>query len=176
MYCDACDCGVHAQCYGYPLTTSIPTASWICQSCLASPAPPPSSFSSFPSPPPPLRCSLCPSPPSLCPLKRTTTGGWAHLCCALWIPEVFFRVSEGCDGVDLTQVGSVRAGRLCHYCGVRGVGVCGECTEGGCGRWYHVTCGMRHGILLEYRHTQHGDVVISLCHQHAKRWRKPRRK
>ena len=156
-----CNCGVHAQCYGFPLSISIPSSSWICQSCLA--APPPL---------PPPSCALCPSPPTSCPLKRTTTFQWVHLSCALWIPEVFFRLSDGCDAIDCTQVGPTRRGRRCHYCGGE-EGACSECSEGseGCGRWYHITCGMRAGILLEYRQGRDSDVVISYCHHHAKKWR-----
>ena len=34
------------------------------------------------------RCELCPSKDGA--LKRTDSGGWAHVVCALYIPEVRF--------------------------------------------------------------------------------------
>ena len=160
VYCDLCNCGVHAQCYGHPLSLSIPSSSWICQSCLA------------PSTPSPPTCALCPAHcASFCPLKRTTASSWAHLSCALWIPEAFFRLPDGCEAIDLTHMPASRRGRRCMYCG-SDEGVCGECSEGeGCGGWYHITCGMRAGILLEYKQGRDGDVVISYCHRHARKWR-----
>lgn len=178
VYCEICQCGVHAQCYGYPLSIHIPTDEWICQSCLASPPPPPTSALSAPSVP---QCCLCPVSSGL--LKRTTCGRWCHISCALWIPEVFFRVSDGCDAIDVSRISGSRYGRHCQYCSDSssgsgsGSGVCSECSEGvmgGCGVWYHITCGMRHGVLLEYRQGGKGreDVVISYCAQHAKQFRR----
>ena len=178
VYCEICQCGVHAQCYGYPLSIHIPTNEWICQSCLATATQPPTAL-------PPL-CCLCPvSGGGSGLLKRTTCGRWCHISCALWIPEVFFRVSDGCDAIDVSCVSGSRYGRRCEYCGVAGSGgageldggVCSECSEGvvgGCGVWYHITCGMRHGVLLEYRQGGKGreDVVISYCAQHAKQFRR----
>lgn len=35
-----------------------------------------------------MRCELCPSKDGA--LKRTDNGGWAHVVCALYIPEVRF--------------------------------------------------------------------------------------
>ena len=167
MYCDVCNCGVHAQCYGYPLSIDIPSAEWICQSCLAS--------ASLPSGCPPIACCLCPSSqPSAGVLKRTTTSEWAHLSCALWIPEVFFRLPDGVEAIDCCQLSSERRGRRCVYCGSE-FGACSECSEKqSCGCWYHITCGMRRGVLLEYRQGRgDGDaVIISYCHTHARKWRK----
>ena len=34
------------------------------------------------------RCELCPRKEGA--LKRTDSGGWAHVACALYIPEVVF--------------------------------------------------------------------------------------
>ena len=164
MYCELCQCGVHAQCYGYPLSVHIPSQEWLCQSCLSSTA-----TATQP------QCCLCPMAGGL--LKRTTCGRWCHISCALWIPEVFFRVGSGCDAIDVSRVSGSRYDRRCQYCGAGGVGACSECSEGvvgGCGAWYHITCGMRHGVLLEYRQGGKGreDVVISYCAQHAKQFRR----
>ena len=170
VYCELCQCGVHAQCYGYPLSIHIPHNEWICQSCLPAPSSPPTT--SAPPPPPPPHCCLCPTPSGL--LKRTTCGRWCHLSCALWVPEVFFRVSAGCDAIDVSRVSGGRLGRRCECCGTgSGSGACSECSEGGCGVWYHITCGMRSGVLLEYRQGKgREDVVISYCAQHAKQFRR----
>ena len=35
-----------------------------------------------------MRCELCPNKDGA--LKRTDNGGWAHVVCALYIPEVRF--------------------------------------------------------------------------------------
>lgn len=37
-------------------------------------------------------------------MKRTTDAQWCHICCALWIPEVFFVDSEALESIDYYQV------------------------------------------------------------------------
>jgi len=166
VYCDVCNVGVHAECYGYPLTIQIPTADWICEGCLAAPMSDPTI---------PIRCCLCPVLGGA--LKRTTVGSWCHLSCALWIPEVFFRVASGREAIDLTHILPHRLNHRCDYCG-QSEGACNQCSELGCGRAYHITCGMKRAILLQYitGNKNEPDVVISYCTQHTKKWKPKTRK
>ena len=73
VFCDKCNICVHQACYGI---TSIPSGPWLCRTCNLNITP---------------KCELCPSKGGA--MKATKSGKlWAHVSCALWIPEV----SIGC--------------------------------------------------------------------------------
>ena len=69
VFCDQCNICVHQACYGI---TDIPSGPWLCRTCSLGIKPP---------------CELCPNKGGA--MKSTRTGQkWAHVSCALWIPEV----------------------------------------------------------------------------------------
>lgn len=73
VYCDGCDVAVHADCYGNPLHHGIPEGDWFCAQCQSR-----SSES--------RSCCLCPRSGGA--MKMTTDGNWAHISCAVFVPEV----------------------------------------------------------------------------------------
>jgi hypothetical protein len=73
VFCDGCDVGVHASCYGNPLRLSVPEGDWFCAQCLSHD-------------PHSKTCCLCPSSDGA--MKQTTDGSWAHISCAVFVPEV----------------------------------------------------------------------------------------
>lgn len=75
VYCDGkhCTVAVHQACYGI---VTVPTGNWYCRKCESQERPTR------------VRCELCPSKDGA--LKRTDNQGWAHVVCALYIPEVRF--------------------------------------------------------------------------------------
>lgn len=75
VYCDGqhCTVAVHQACYGI---VTVPTGNWYCRKCESQERPTR------------VRCELCPSKDGA--LKRTDNSGWAHVVCALYIPEVRF--------------------------------------------------------------------------------------
>lgn len=75
VYCDGTNCtvAVHQACYGI---VTVPTGNWYCRKCESQERPTR------------VRCELCPSKDGA--LKRTDNQGWAHVVCALYIPEVRF--------------------------------------------------------------------------------------
>lgn len=194
VYCECCGLGVHAQCYGYPLTINIPENEWICVSCMAnisqtvnldadqpvSPTPSQSSSQSDQSINPSnnqVQCSLCPGG-TVSMLKRCMDGTWCHLSCAIWIPEVFFRLPDGNDAVDTSRIPRRRFHRICEYCNSSS-GACMDCSSEGCGRWFHITCGFQREISLEYRATSkrgETDLVLAFCDRHTKKYSAPTKK
>ena len=69
VFCDQCNICVHQACYGI---ADIPSGPWLCRTCSLGIKPP---------------CELCPNKGGA--MKSTRTGQkWAHVSCALWIPEV----------------------------------------------------------------------------------------
>jgi len=166
VYCDRCNLCVHVECYGAPLTISIPSSEWYCDRCKTETL---YGFTEEYH----IYCSLCPVLHGA--MKMTTDHKMAHLSCAQWIPEVFFRLPDQRDLIDTLSIQTMKYHRKCLYCD-SSYGVCTECTEKNCGIFFHVTCGMSNGVFLEYKQSSNGaDVIVSYCHTHAKRWigRKP---
>lgn len=86
VFCDFCNIGVHQACYGI---TSIPDGSWLCRTCSLGQRP---------------ECVLCPNPGGA--LKSTRSGQkWAHVSCALWIPEVSIGCVERME--PITKISSI---------------------------------------------------------------------
>lgn len=144
------------MCYGSPLVKQIPEDDWVCERCLwdAEDA----------------ECSLCPMRKGA--MKRTTDWKWAHLSCALWIPECFFRFGEAREPIDYLQLLPLRErwNIPCMHC-KSSKGVALKCSHPQCQDAFHVTCGMENDVYLEYKTNPSGvDVIVSYCQKHAKRW------
>jgi hypothetical protein len=73
-------------------------------------------------------CVLCPVKGGA--MKRTTDWKWAHLACALWIPEVFFRNPDGREPIDYLQIPMMRWNLKCCHCGKK-TGACMQCSQPG---------------------------------------------
>lgn len=115
-------------------------------------------------------CALCPVRKGA--MKRTTDWKWAHLSCAMWIPETFFRVADAQEPIDYLQIPGYRFNNECCHC-KNTYGVTTTCGHAGCGRMFHITCGLEHDIFLEYKSNNRGaDIIVALCFEHSKRWNK----
>ena len=58
-----------------------------------------------------VRCELCPNKDGA--LKRTDNGGWAHVVCALYIPEVRFGNVATMEPIILALVPQERFNKVC---------------------------------------------------------------
>ncbi|KAF9672612.1 hypothetical protein SADUNF_Sadunf11G0060600 [Salix dunnii] len=145
VYCDGSDLMVHATCYGNPFIKGIPDGDWFCSPCWAS-------KSDRESKQPSLSCCLCPIKGGA--LKSTTANGrdeyWAHIVCALLIPEVFFDSPEGREGIDCSKVPKRRWEGKCYVCKSR-KGCVIDCSEPKCHLAFHVTCGLNEDVCIEYK-------------------------
>ncbi|XP_053623868.1 protein AF-10 isoform X14 [Plodia interpunctella] len=140
VYCDGngCTVAVHQACYGI---VTVPTGPWYCRKCES------------PETKGKVRCELCPSKSGA--LKRTDTGGWAHVVCALYIPEVRFGNVTSMEPIVLRLIPPERYNKTCYICQDLGkshratAGACMQCNKSGCKQPFHVTCAQALGLLCE---------------------------
>ncbi|XP_012265590.2 protein AF-10 isoform X2 [Athalia rosae] len=140
VYCDGqgCTVAVHQACYGI---VTVPTGPWYCRKCESQ------ERSAR------VRCELCPSRDGA--LKRTDQAGWAHVVCALYIPEVRFGNVTTMEPIILQLIPSERFNKTCYICEEQGrgsranVGACMQCNKAGCRQQFHVTCAQALGLLCE---------------------------
>ncbi|XP_028055448.1 histone-lysine N-methyltransferase ATX1-like isoform X2 [Camellia sinensis] len=94
---------VHAKCYGE--LEPVDGVLWLCNLCCPG------------APKFPPRCCLCPVIGGA--MKPTTDGRWAHLACAIWIPETCLSDIKKMEPIDgLSRINKDRWKLLCSICGV----------------------------------------------------------
>nr|XP_025041967.1 protein AF-17 [Pelodiscus sinensis] len=131
-------CTVNNACYGI---VQVPTGPWFCRKCESQERAAR------------VRCELCPHKDGA--LKRTDNGGWAHVVCALYIPEVQFANVLTMEPIVLQYVPHDRFSKTCYICEEQGreskaaSGACMTCNRHGCRQAFHVTCAQMAGLLCE---------------------------
>ncbi|KAI5605246.1 hypothetical protein BDE02_01G339100 [Populus trichocarpa] len=168
VFCDGCDLMVHTTCYGNPLIKGVPDGDWFCIQCLASKSYRSESKQSS------LSCCFCPTKGGA--LKPTTTkgvdGSWAHVVCALLIPEVFFDDPDGREGINCSKVPKRRWEGKCYVCKSR-TGCVIECSEPKCPLAFHVTCGLNEDLCIEFKEGKKKETIVAgFCKSHTELWDK----
>nr|XP_010326927.1 histone-lysine N-methyltransferase ATX2 [Solanum lycopersicum] len=133
LQCDKCRMMVHARCYGErePMDGVL----WLCNLCRPG----------APVVPPP--CCLCPVIGGA--MKPTTDGRWAHLACAIWIPETCLSDIKKMEPIDgLSRINKDRWKLLCSICSVP-YGACIQCSNPVCRVAYHPLCARAAGFCVE---------------------------
>ncbi|XAR56415.1 hypothetical protein NMG60_11036893 [Bertholletia excelsa] len=162
VFCDGCDLMVHSTCYGSPLINGVPDGDWFCSRCLASNSPKIEK--------PTFSCCLCSVAGGA--VKPTKDGRWAHIVCALFVPEVFFVDPEGREGIDCSRIPNRRWEQRCYLCGTRS-GCAIDCSEPKCGLGFHVTCGLNKDLCIEFQEGRSkGGIVAGFCKDHTELWKK----
>jgi hypothetical protein len=159
VYCDGhnCQVAVHQACYGI---SNVPPGAWYCSRCdylnenkNASPTN--------------IFCEFCPSKEGA--MKRTDNGKWAHVVCALYIPEITFGNNRSMEPIITKNISQERFNKKCSLCELKNDtssllndstsnladltsksnGVYVNCNKSGCKHWFHVTCAQQAGLLCE---------------------------
>ncbi|NXJ99466.1 KDM4C demethylase, partial [Corythaixoides concolor] len=158
--CAKCFVRVHASCYGVP--SHEIHKEWLCSRCRRE------AWTA--------ECCLCNLRGGA--LKQTTDKKWAHVICAIAIPEVRFdNVSERTP-IDTSRIPLQRLKLKCTFCRERIKkisGACIQCSYGRCPASFHVTCAHAAGVLMEpddwpyvvyvtcFRHKTNQNVRAKAC-------------
>ncbi|XP_027463146.1 protein Jade-3 isoform X3 [Callorhinus ursinus] len=149
VFCDKCNVCVHQACYGI---LKVPEGSWLCRSCVLGIHP---------------QCLLCPKRGGA--MKTTRTGTkWAHVSCALWIPEVSIACPERME--PITKVSHIPPSRwalVCNLCKLK-TGACIQCSVKSCITAFHVTCAFEHNLEMKTILDEGDEVKFkSYCLKHS---------
>uniref|UniRef100_A0A8C6PKN8 [histone H3]-trimethyl-L-lysine(9) demethylase n=1 Tax=Nothobranchius furzeri TaxID=105023 RepID=A0A8C6PKN8_NOTFU len=153
LYCQGCCLQVHASCYG--VAADDISEQWSCDRCLEG------SFT---------ECCLCNLRGGA--LKKTQNNKWAHVMCAVALPEARFSDEAKRTPIDTSRIPMQRYKLKCIYCRNRSsvkrqAGACIQCSCGRCPTSFHVTCAHAAGVVMEPDDWPY--VVSVTCHRHQSR-------
>uniref|UniRef100_A0A3Q0QPJ8 Lysine-specific demethylase 4B n=1 Tax=Amphilophus citrinellus TaxID=61819 RepID=A0A3Q0QPJ8_AMPCI len=154
LYCQGCCLQVHASCYG--VAADDISERWSCDRCMEE------SFTA--------ECCLCNLRGGA--LKKTQNDKWAHVMCAVALPEAKFSNEAKRSPIDTSRIPMQRYKLKCIYCrkrcaGKRHSGACIQCSCGRCPTSFHVTCAHAAGVIME---PDDWPYVVSItCHRHQSR-------
>ena len=142
VFCDGCDLAVHQECYGVPF---IPEGQWLCRRCQLIGRGTPT-------------CIFCPNTDGA--FKQTNGSKWAHLLCAIWIPEVSLGNTTFMEPVmDVEKVPDSRRRLTCYICRQK-MGACIQCSNKNCFIAFHPTCARRAKLFLQMKSAHAGPATL----------------
>ncbi|OAA58562.1 phd finger domain protein [Niveomyces insectorum RCEF 264] len=156
VFCDGCDLAVHQDCYGVPF---IPEGQWLCRKCQLIGRGIPT-------------CIFCPNTDGA--FKQTNSSKWAHMLCAMWIPETSLGNTTFMEPImDVEKVPKTRWRLTCYICRQK-MGACIQCGNKACYQAFHVTCARRARLYLKMKNSQgalaildNSMVLKAFCDQHC---------
>ncbi|CAI2725526.1 unnamed protein product [Schistosoma spindalis] len=146
ILCGNCNTVVHQGCYGVPKLTGV--NNWFCRKCESQVR-----MSK-------IRCDLCPIKDGAFKRSNGVRCGWAHIICAIYIPEVFFTDLSTMELISVENVMPDRLGRSCIFCernqrsSLANYGACIQCAWKNCRLHFHVSCASVEGLLSELPATE----------------------
>uniref|UniRef100_A0A7N8Y750 Lysine-specific demethylase 4B n=1 Tax=Mastacembelus armatus TaxID=205130 RepID=A0A7N8Y750_9TELE len=146
LYCQGCCLQVHASCYG--VAADDVSEQWSCDRCTEGSVT--------------AECCLCNLRGGA--LKKTQNDKWAHVMCAVALPEVRFSNEAKRSPIDTTRIPMQRYKLVRRN---RQAGACIQCSCGRCPTSFHVTCAHAAGVVME---PDDWPYVVSItCHRHQSR-------
>lgn len=140
LICDGCSFSAHQSCY---FVKDIPDGHWFCQLCSTV-----GSSKKAATLAASTTCVLCLQSASFEGgglMKPVVGGSWAHVKCAVWVPEAAFPA----DGTSISVIcNQERENLRCSICKLKG-GAPLQCAFGKCTTAFHVSCAARVGLLPE---------------------------
>nr|CAB3263867.1 AF10-like protein [Phallusia mammillata] len=162
VYCDGqvCTIAVHQACYGI---VDVPSGPWFCRKCELNEQKEN------------IACDLCPHQDGA--LKKTDSGGWAHVVCALYIPEIEFGNVSTMEPIVLSKIPQERFDKECYICAEKNStkksrGACMDCAKAGCKLNFHVTCAQISGLLCEEAGSSNTTKYCGYCAHHLSKGKK----
>ena len=153
--CSSCNICVHAKCYG--IIDSISLSNWLCRRCQCGDDT--------------AVCLLCFQRGGA--LKPTTGKRWAHVVCALVVPNVSFMYCSSREPIVVDKIAADQLNFTCSYCHQRQNdtkvwyhGCCVRCSFKLCDLSYHVTCALKEGVRFALS-TNKADTIYSTCPHHT---------
>lgn len=155
VFCDGCNVAVHQCCFGIPF---IPEGSFLCRKCqLVGNARP--------------SCIFCPNEGGA--FKQTNNSKWAHLLCAIWIPEVTIANPSLMEPItDVEKIPHSRWKLGCYIC-KQDMGASIQCSDGRCYEPFHLTCARQAGLYLRMKAGGDSSTLMdssqlrAYCHKHS---------
>ena len=139
IFCETCHIAVHQDCYGVFV---FPTGPWNCRKCQY-----------YGKKYVKTNCALCPNyfgAYKKCVTTERNKVSWAHVSCALWLPEVKFGSTIFLEPIqELDKIPKLRLKLKCYLCKKAFAGASLQCDKHGCYRAFHVTCAQIHGLYLK---------------------------
>ncbi|CAH8490486.1 unnamed protein product [Schistosoma rodhaini] len=151
IFCGNCNTIVHQGCYGVQKLTGV--NNWFCRKCESQVR-----MSK-------IRCDLCPIKDGAFKRSNGVRCGWAHIVCAIYIPEVFFTDLSTMELISVENVMPDRLGRSCIFCernqrsSLANYGACIQCAWKNCRLHFHVSCASVEGLLSELPATEANTSV-----------------
>jgi hypothetical protein len=154
IVCDGCDVAVHQVCYG---VKKVPSGPWLCDPCSQG-------QKRNPKPPAPV-CCLCHKKGGA--FKTTDDSRWAHIMCAIWIPQTCVQNNETmCPIVGIDRVPQETWQMRCDFCQCQGA--CIRCSEPGCAHVFHPVCARSNGCVMDIGEGERGEIEYrATCPQHS---------
>ncbi|KAI8897378.1 PHD-zinc-finger like domain-containing protein [Globomyces pollinis-pini] len=161
LRCIGCGLEVHSSCYGIR-TNSIDVVRFSCERCKNE-----KNMESSAD----YECVLCPnnmdSKGTAC--IRTIENHWVHPQCAIWMPKVLFGTNSSpylAECIGLIESGNWN--NICTLCkNPKGATI--NCSERGCSKYFHVTCGQKHHPDLLYLRVLNNIEAGIYCLTHHKK-------
>lgn len=148
LQCKECQCIVHKLCYGIEEIEN----EFKCLYCESNKCP--------------VQCKICcQSTKGI--FKSTSSNGWAHMTCALWIDDCTFRNTTTLDIIE--GIESIDKSYYHHHCSECGDhnGACISCKEKGCINWFHPACGRTAGLAMNMEDNEGCYIMNAYCAFHS---------